>query len=205
VGAIDASIATRAREANVCAAALQTPTKTSTSRDNSRRCFARAGGPDALQRIDKVTTGDKMKNLTIALLAAVSLLSFAGCKKKGGGSDALAKMTEFKDQMCKCTDKPCADKVMEAMTKWGADMAKEGNKEAAKPTEEDMKKSQAVSEEYSKCMQKAMASAMPPPPPPAGDKPADPAAAAPPAGDKPADPAAPAAPPAGDKPAAGSN
>jgi hypothetical protein len=146
-----------------------------------------------------------MKNLSIAILAALSLLSFAGCKKKGGGSDAVAKMTEFKDQMCKCADKACAEKVTEAMTKWSSDMAKESGDKAAKMSEDDTKKATAVSEEMSKCMTKLMAAA---PPPPA---PADPAAAAPPpAGDKPADPAAPpAAPPAGDKPAdkpaAGSN
>lgn len=150
-----------------------------------------------------------MKNLSIAVLAALSLLSFAGCKKKGGASDVTAKMGEFRDQMCKCTDKACADKVTEAMAKWTQDNAKEGAKEAAKPTEEDVKKMTAISEEYSKCMQKVMTASAPPPPaaPPAGDKPADPAAAPPAAaGDKPADPAAPpAAPAAGDKPAAGSN
>ena len=129
-----------------------------------------------------------MKNLSIAVLAALSLLSFAGCKKKGGASDVAAKMGEFRDQMCKCTDKACADKVTESMAKWTQDNAKEGAKEAAKPSEEDMKKMTAISEEYSKCMQKVMTASMPTPPaaPPAGDKPADPAAAAPPAGDKPA-------------------
>jgi hypothetical protein len=145
-----------------------------------------------------------MKNLSIAVLAALSLMSFAGCKKKGGASDAIAKMTDFKDQMCKCADKACAEKVTEAMTKWGQDMAKEGGDKEAKISEDDTKKMASVTEEMTKCMTKAMmAGAMPPPAaPPAGDKPADPAAAAaPPAGDKPADPAAPAAPPAGDKPA----
>jgi hypothetical protein len=151
-----------------------------------------------------------MKNLSIAILAALSLLSFAGCKKKGG-SGSIAKMGEFRDQMCKCADKACADKVTEAMTKWGQEANKEGADKAAKMSEEDTKKAQAVTEEFLKCQQKLMAAAAPPPPaaptppagdtppaaPPAGDKPADPAAA-PPAGDKPADPAA--APPAGDKP-----
>ncbi len=151
-----------------------------------------------------------MKNLSIAVLAALSLMSFAGCKKKGGAGDAIAKMTDFKDQMCKCADKACAEKVTEAMTKWGQDMAKEGSKEEAKISEDDTKKMASVTEEMTKCMTKAMMAggAMTPPPgdkpaAPAGDKPADPAAAAPPAGDKPADPAAPAAPPAGDKPADG--
>jgi hypothetical protein len=146
-----------------------------------------------------------MKNLSIAVLAALSLMSFAGCKKKGGAGDAINKLTDFKDQMCKCADKACAEKVTEGMTKWGQDMAKEGGDKEAKISEDDTKKMAAVTEEMTKCMTKAMmAGAMPPPAaPPAGDKPADPAApAAPPAGDKPADPAAP---PAGDKPAGGSN
>ena len=65
-----------------------------------------------------ITSEIQMKNLSIAVLAALSILSFAGCKKKGG-SDVAAKMGEFRDQMCKCTDKACADKVMESMTKIG--------------------------------------------------------------------------------------
>jgi hypothetical protein len=143
-----------------------------------------------------------MKNLSIAILAALSLLSFVGCKKGGGAGDAIAKMTDFKDQMCKCADKACAEKVTEGMTKWGQEMAKEGGDKAAKVSEDDTKKMAAITEEMTKCMTKAMMAGGPPPAaaPPAGDKPADPAAAAPPAGDKPADPAA-AAPPAGDKPA----
>lgn len=153
-----------------------------------------------------------MKNLSIAFLAALSLVSFAGCKKKGGASDNIAKMSDFKDQMCKCTDKACADKVTEAMTKWGQDMAKEGGDKPAAVSEEDTKKMATVTEELTKCMTKAMTAGMTPPPAPeapaaapaapAADKPADPAAApaapAAPAGDKPADPAAaPAAPAAG--------
>jgi hypothetical protein len=130
-----------------------------------------------------------MKNLTIAFLAAISIMSFAGCKKKGGGADMMGKMTEFKDAMCKCADKACADKVQADMAKWSADMAKEAGDKPVTPSEEDMKKMAPISEEMGKCMSKAMMAGMTPPP------------AAPP-GDKPADPAAP---PAGDKPAAGSN
>src|ERR1043166_8914223 len=78
-----------------------------TSRDNSRRCFAGAARSDALQRADQSTTELPMKNFSIAIVAALSLLSFAACKKGGGGSDQLAKMNEFKDQMCKCVDKAC--------------------------------------------------------------------------------------------------
>jgi len=144
-----------------------------------------------------------MKNLSIAFLAAVSLMTFAGCKKKPGG-DTLAKMTEFKDRMCKCADKACADAVVADMNKWSAEMPKEEGKEPAKQSEEEQK----VSKAYAECMTKLMTPAMTPPPaapPPGGDKPADPAAAPPAGGDKPADPAAPPAAPPGDKPAGSGN
>ena len=39
-----------------------------------------------------------MNKLTIAFVAAVSLAAF-GCKKGGGGDDAVKKMAEFKDVM----------------------------------------------------------------------------------------------------------
>ena len=133
-----------------------------------------------------------MKNLSIAFLAAVSLVTFAGCKKKAGG-DFMAKAGEFRDKMCKCTDKGCADGVDADMMKWQGE-----NKEAPKMSDEDMKKGAEIKKAYDDCKAKAV----PPPPPtpaapPAGEKPADPAAA-PPAGEKPADPATP---PAGEKPA----
>jgi hypothetical protein len=148
-----------------------------------------------------------MKNLSITILAALALASFAGCKKKGGGDDTTAKLTEFKDRMCKCADQPCADKVMVDMNKWGQDAAKAMDKDA-KPNEDDMKARQAINEDLIKCQQKLISAATPnpAPPPPAGDKPAEPGAApAAPAGDKPAEPGAAPAAPAGDKPAAGSN
>ena len=141
-----------------------------------------------------------MKNLSIAFLAAVSLVSFAGCKKKGGGGDYVAKMSEFRDQMCKCTDKACADKVSDSMSK----MSKESGDKAAAISDDDAKKLEPINQEFAKCMTKAMM-------PAGGDKPADPAAAAPaapapPSGDKPADPAAAAGSgSAGSGSAAGSN
>jgi hypothetical protein len=129
-----------------------------------------------------------MKNITIAFLAAASLLSFGACKKKGGGDagEAMAKMGEFKDQMCKCADKACADKVQASMTDWSASMAKKGGDKEAKPDEATMKKMTEIGEEYGKCMAKAMGAG--------GDAPpADPAAGSAAAADPAAGSAAPAA------------
>ncbi len=106
-----------------------------------------------------------MKNLTIAFLAAASLLTVGACKKKGGGGagEAMAKMGEFADDMCKCKDKACADKVQEGMTKWSTDMAaKGGEKSTEKPSEADMKKMTEVGQKYAECMTKAMTPAADP-------------------------------------------
>jgi len=96
-----------------------------------------------------------MSKITIAFLAAVSIASF-GCKKKGGAGDAMAKMGEFKDQMCACKDKACADKVQESMNKWSAENAKNAGDKPEKPSDEDMKKMTEVGTKYGECMTKAM-------------------------------------------------
>jgi hypothetical protein len=109
-----------------------------------------------------------MKNLTIAFMAAAALTS-VGCKKKGGAGEAMAKMSEFKDQMCACKDKACADKVQDSMNKWSAENAKNAGDSKDKPDEKTMKEMQDVGTKYGECMAKAMGGGeTPPPPPPAG-------------------------------------
>jgi hypothetical protein len=97
-----------------------------------------------------------MKNLTLAFMVAMAFVSF-GCKKKGGGdaAAAMAKMTEFKDEMCKCKDAKCAQDVSDKMTKWSQEQSK-NQKEPPKMSEEDTKKAAAIGEEMGKCMQAAM-------------------------------------------------
>jgi len=142
-----------------------------------------------------------MQKLTFVLVAAVSLLTFSGCKKKGA-DESLAKMEGFANEMCACKDKACGDAVQQKMTKWQEEMAKSSaGKEAEKTDPETTKRFTDASTKMSDCFTK-LAGAETPPPPATGDtKPADTATA--PAGTPPAgtDPAA-ATPPAGDKPAA---
>jgi hypothetical protein len=120
-----------------------------------------------------------MKNLTIAFLATASIFAVGACKKKGGGDagEAVAKMTEFKDEMCKCKDKACADKVQESMTKWSTEMAaKAGDKkEPAKADEATMKKMTEVGQQYGECMTKAMSAGAETPPAGSGSDTAAPA------------------------------
>src|SRR5262245_52542831 len=145
-----------------------------------------------------------MKNLTLAFMVAMAIVSF-GCKKKGGGggaAEAMQKMSDFKDEMCKCKDAKCAQDVSDKMTKWSQEQSK-NQKEPPKMSEEDQKKAAAIGEEMGKCMQTAMSAAG------AGGSGEGGSAAAPPAGGEGGSAAAPpaggegAAPPAGAPPAGG--
>jgi hypothetical protein len=99
-----------------------------------------------------------MKKISIAFLAAMSLASF-GCPNKKTAGDGIAKMTEFKDSMCACKDRACTERVTEEMTRWGQEQAKAGADKDVKMSEEDMKKSAALSEEMGKCMTKILTEA----------------------------------------------
>jgi hypothetical protein len=116
-----------------------------------------------------------MKKIAFAFIAAMAVLSFGGCKKKG--DDAAAKMEGFKTEMCACKDKACADAVQKKVTDWSnaQPKPKEGEKPKADP------KMEATMKAYTECMMKHMAPPTPPTPDPAATPPA-----APPAGTDPA-------------------
>ena len=127
-----------------------------------------------------------MKNMTLAFAVAMTLFT-VGCKKKtadGGAGEAMAKMTEFKDEMCKCKDAKCAQDVSDKMTKWSQEASKNA-KEPPKMNEADTKRAQEIGEQMGKCMQTAMAGGTDPA---AGSAAVDPAAGSAEAGS--ADPAA---------------
>ena len=69
---------------------------------------------------------------------------------------AMAKMESFATQMCTCTDKACADRVQEDMTKWAVEMAEKPPARDRKPSEADMKRMTDVGQHYAECMTKAM-------------------------------------------------
>jgi len=93
----------------------------------------------------------------VLTLLAVFLPFTTACNKKGGGGDAVAKLTELKDKMCACKDKACADQVTADMAKWNSEQ-KVG--EAGKVDEGTQKKMAAVSAELGTCMTKLVTEAM---------------------------------------------
>jgi hypothetical protein len=80
-------------------------------------------------------------------------------------SEAIAKLAEFADDMCACTDKPCADAVQSEMTRWSTEISQR-KEDYDKPTEEEVEEVTKVSQRLSTCTMTAMGYGSPPPPTP---------------------------------------
>ena len=65
----------------------------------------------------------------------------------------IDKMTAFRDQMCKCMDKPCGDAVQADFTKWMEEMTHDMAGED-KPDEGTVKRVGEVMQQYTLCQQK---------------------------------------------------
>jgi hypothetical protein len=69
--------------------------------------------------------------------------------------EALAKMAEFKDEMCACKDSPCAQRVADHMTKWAQEQMS-GTSEPPKMTDEQTQRATKIGEQLGECMQTSM-------------------------------------------------
>jgi hypothetical protein len=126
-----------------------------------------------------------MKKIAFAFIAAMAVLSFAGCKKKSGAGEAIAKMEGFKNEMCACKDKACADGVDKKMMDWAAANKPKDGKQI-EMSKEEKEKSETVTKAMMECRTKAAPPMADPAMTPPATPPADPAAtppATPPAGD----------------------
>ena len=118
-----------------------------------------------------------MKTLSIALLAAHSLGSFA-CRRTTPRL-AIEDVIELKEKMCACKDKACANEVSHELSTWVSEDKADGK---PRVSTDDDKKIAALTKELDTCMTKLMsnttdtAPAVPAGEPatvPAGDKTAD--------------------------------
>lgn len=123
---------------------------------------------------------EKVIDCILGVSGELTMEKMAGCEKdikaerkkdKDGGSggaaaaaktaEMMAKMTEFKDQMCACTDSACGTKVSDAMGQWNQEMAKD-MQNSQKMSEEDTKKATEIATKFGECMQKVMTPATAP-------------------------------------------
>jgi hypothetical protein len=68
---------------------------------------------------------------------------------------SLAKMSQFSDEMCKCVDRECAERVTEAMTRWAQEMVTRHSDEVTM-SDSDTRRMAQISERIATCVTDAM-------------------------------------------------
>lgn len=100
--------------------------------------------------------GDKLVRATTAMLGPVEV----GHGKERASSSLLARMGDFADAMCGCTDARCADRVQADLERWAVDNASDHGRndrgEREKPDDATMREWTEVGSRYGDCMAKAM-------------------------------------------------
>lgn len=91
------------------------------------------------------------------LLAIAGFVFVVGCGSKGGDK-IITEFEGFKDRMCKCADKACADKVTADATEWMTKMAE--SMKDTKPTKEQDEKFDKLDDEMKACAKKLGADSM---------------------------------------------
>lgn len=69
---------------------------------------------------------------------------------------AFEAMSGFKDQMCACVDKACADRVQDELVQWSSELARSNDMRPGSFTEEQMRAMQDLGTSYAECMMAAM-------------------------------------------------
>jgi hypothetical protein len=130
----------------------------------AKRCTDDKWAEEARTCISKATSRDEMKKCTHDKLTGeqADKLTDAARGLGGGAQEAMAKMREFTDKMCQCTDAECAKKVSDDMVTWSQEMAKE--EEPPKMTEDEIKEATEIGTRMGECMTKAMTAELPPDP-----------------------------------------
>ncbi len=110
-------------------------------------------------------------------MLAVGVALAIGCGKKDPAGKLISGLEDWKNKMCACKDKACADKVHEDYKKWENDvlepeLKKIGEKNLSKET---MEKGDKLDDARKECRRKFNEPEAPPAPagetPPAGDTP----------------------------------
>ncbi len=112
-----------------------------------------AGGPQRRRRRRAVVIASAALLATVGGIATYKLTRPSSTYRFEA---IIEQFIGFETAMCKCTDKRCADAVMEGLNHWSVEMAKAEPTRAGTPTEAQMKQMQTVAEHFGECMTKAM-------------------------------------------------
>jgi len=69
----------------------------------------------------------------------------------------IAKLDEFKVQICACHDAPCVQQISDDMTRWGRDQADDPATQDLKPSDDESKHISEITKAMTECMTRAMA------------------------------------------------
>jgi ketosteroid isomerase-like protein len=107
---------------------------------------------------DRPTRTAKTKLLLVLADGTWRLVNLPAPPRVAGAdlADALAALEQFKDKMCACKDKACAEKMNEEYARWGSEMAKNAGERPTAMSEEMTQKFVEAGMRYAECMQKAM-------------------------------------------------
>ncbi len=109
----------------------------------------KAGGPTRrLYRNAAITVGA----IAIASLGVVAYRATTRDK----GDRFVKKFEQFTDQICRCTDKACADKITDEITRWSTEEAAIDADRHDAPDEATMKRMSTVAEKYTACLTKLL-------------------------------------------------
>jgi hypothetical protein len=92
----------------------------------------------------------------LLFLVSFALVTAPGCGGSGkieSYDGLLAKMNEFKGEMCKCTDAACAKKVYDGLGKWA--VGQRDFIENAKPSSAQQDAMKGIEDEFKACQAKA--------------------------------------------------
>lgn len=94
-----------------------------------------------------------MRNFMIAVGLVLGIGGLSACGGKDKFDEVLGELEGFKNRMCECKDKTCADKVQEDWRAYRKTMKEKLGKDT-KPSEAQDKKGRALDEEMRVCRKK---------------------------------------------------
>ena len=134
-------------------------------RDEVAALLAEARAKDDAERHVAEAPRRRRKRRIIVLAALASLAVIAAafavfrttCRNETDQfAEAIATLEKFTDDMCRCRDAACAQKVSDAMTTWSREMAKRHPKPPSRLTSQQEKDITAIADKLGRCMQTAM-------------------------------------------------
>lgn len=114
-----------------------------------------AGGPQRRRRrrVRHMAFG---AGIALAVIGSLATYRLTRTSARDRVEATVERFQGFTAEMCQCTDKQCADRVMDDMTKWATGLATEQPYGEEMPPEDLRERMATIGQHYAECMTKAM-------------------------------------------------